>query len=517
MLSTAPWLFGQSARLLVVFAEGKGFTLIREDREQFVDFSTQSPVGFELEAGDMVNVEAGTNFEFQLFPTLTVIRVSESSSFVIQTLDARGNYNFDVLYGRLRTRIDKSAGQSYFTINEVDITAESAGTDFGYDRIFTDGKEFDPAIYCFQGTLSVSAAGAAVAAGSPVKVNLAPDEIVTVTRAPDEKIRLIKTELKPDVAGFWQKNEFQSRPTRTPPSETDTAQREQPVMMPEETVLPPETTTTAETDKGRYLSGYVDNTDASLDDREKLSEVTKTDRAVNPNLTGEQEREPNSVTAATEDTARTEEAPPATTTEESATTENKETVAEETATEKEKAPANGESVVSFQMDLGLAVNYLVSLNPPGLTPIPTVEWITDFLEFLMRFQVGAILDVELMFFNIFGIGVESGILYNEITAQRSTFEPYLYHFISIPVFLNLRFTLGPVLIQPQAGIVIPGSTLSGSLAWGDPLYEAGGKVGFRLGNMALYVNVGFISTTFEGIFDGSADFYFGGGLLFKIF
>jgi hypothetical protein len=82
---------------------------------------------------------------------------------------------------------------------------------------------------------------------------------------------------------------------------------------------------------------------------------------------------------------------------------------------------------------------------------------------------------------------------------------------------TIRLTLGPLFIQPHFGIVIPGVLVSDILVFGFPLYEIGGKLGLRLGNMIIYATVGLTADTLDNLFTSNAALRLGGGLLFKIF
>src|SRR3972149_6102506 len=176
-------LFAENVKPLIIYAEGSGFPLIRDGKAEFIDFSKQKPIGFELKKGDIVNLEAKTTFEIQLFPTMTVIKISESSSFAVKAVYENGSYDIEVMYGRLRTKIDEKKASAAFIIDGVDIASRKSGTDFGYDKVFSPEKALAPAVYCFQGALEVSGRGALAGALAATNMEIDLQEQVTITRA----------------------------------------------------------------------------------------------------------------------------------------------------------------------------------------------------------------------------------------------------------------------------------------------------------------------------------------------
>ena len=97
-------LRADDVRLFVVYAEGKGFMLVRDGVSQYVDFAARSPVGMELKAGDTVNLDSRSTIELRLYPTTTVVKALSSTSFTVRAVYANGNCDLDVAFGRLRTK-----------------------------------------------------------------------------------------------------------------------------------------------------------------------------------------------------------------------------------------------------------------------------------------------------------------------------------------------------------------------------------------------------------------------------
>ncbi len=513
-------LQAQDVRLFVVYAEGKGFEHIRNGKQEYIDLTANKAVGYELKAGDLVNVEPRTTLEIQIFPSQTVVKVSESSSFTVKAVSTAGALDLEMAYGRLRTKTDERQATGNFRYNGVDVAATGVGTDFGFDQIFTGARELVPAFYCFAGALEISKASGTLATAARA-VQVAPQEMVTVIRNSAGAVELVKTGLGAEMKSLWQKNDFKTISARTAPEPDTTAlalslpEKEkapkkddpppvkktvtpEPVMAPEAAKAPVADKMT-ETD-----SPLVDNKEDALGARDKLASVGEKDIFVNPDFSQDKEK-----------TAAAPSEPPA--------EEKKEEPAKETAAaepEAKPAPqadANAPPAVSVTMDIGVEINYLMSFTPPALTSIPGLEWLVSLLDILMRLKAGLMVDLDLMFFGIIGIGVESGILYNEITTQDAYYQPVLIHMFSIPILGTIRLPLGPLFLQPHFGIVIPGVILNNVFVFGPPLYEMGGKLGLRLGNVIIYATVGLTSDSFDTLFTSSAALRLGAGLLFKIF
>jgi hypothetical protein len=504
---------GEEVKPLIIYAEGKGFTLIRDNKAEYIDFLKQKPVGLELKTGDRVNVEARTSIELQLFPTMTVIRVSESSSFVIKAIRASGSCDIDVIFGRLRTKIDEKKAAATFLINNVDITSDAVGTDFGYDAIFTSEKVLEYSIYCFQGALAVSRSTFGMTgSGTPKVIRVLAQEMVRVTDAGNGGIELAKTQQGTDVKSFWQKNDIISPPLKT--SDTDTALKETAAT---DIATTPNTSNTLNKDSA--FPAHVDNTEGAIGAREKLSALNQRDADVNPDFSKGNEKVAATTTSPEtekKDAVKEEPAKDATTAAKDET--KKETPPETADTTPQKA---GPPVVTVQMDMGFKIDYL-SLNwpIPANPSIPDMEFITGLFDIINHLQLGFVLDFNVMFWDIIGIGVESGLRYNTLLTVGLALPPtiVMLHYFWIPILIDIRFTLGPLFIQPYGGILLAVNTESGALAFNSAIsYEAGAKAGLRLGNLVIFGEISWMSDSMSTIFSPTAQLQFGGGLLFKIF
>ncbi len=136
-------LHAEDVRLFIVYAEGKGFMLVRNGESQYVDFASRPPVGMELKTGDTVNLESRSTIELRLYPTTTVLKALSSTSFTVRAVYPNGNCDLDVAFGRVRTKTDDAIPSGEFSYNGIDLAAGAGGTDFGFDLVFGAGKELD--------------------------------------------------------------------------------------------------------------------------------------------------------------------------------------------------------------------------------------------------------------------------------------------------------------------------------------------------------------------------------------
>jgi uncharacterized membrane protein len=525
LAASALHLQAEDAGLFIIYAEGKGFEYVRNGQPEYVDLASNKAIGFELKAGDMVNIESKTSLELQLFPARTTLKVSESSSFTVKAVHATGGLDIDMAYGRLRTKTADLSATGNFHYNGVDIAAAGVGTDFGFDQIFTaDSRELVPAVYCFGGALDVSDASGGPA-GAVRAVSVAPQEMVTVSKNSAGAVELVKAGLGAEIKSLWQKNDFKTRtPVPPEPDETDLALAE-----PEPSPTPPpvepaktepeadkETAPVAEPTTEKTTAPaplIVDNKESALGSRDKLASVGEKDIFVNPDFN--KEKEPAVATPVSEP-------PPAAEKEEEPAKETE--AATETQPEPAPAPApappvdpNAPPSVGFSMDMGVDIHYMPFF--PSINDIPSapgMEFISGLLNFLMRMKAGVIVDANLMFFGIIGIGVESGFYYNERTFVLPAF--FMLHIFTIPIVGTIRLTLGPLFIQPHFGIAFTGILLMDVLVWSPtPVYMMGGKLGLRLGNMIIYATINLTALTADALFSPSSEITLGGGLLFKIF
>jgi len=266
------------------------------------------------------------------------------------------------------------------------------------------------------------------------------------------------------------------------------------------------------------IPAYIDNADGGVGAREKLLALGKRDVDVNPEFDKGTEKVVATTTPDTTKKETVKEEPVKDTTTAAKDDKKTEKPPETTDTTPQKAAP---PVVSVQMDMGFKLDYLSSNWPiPAQPAIPGMEFLTGAFDFLNHFQISFAIDFHVMFWDIIGLGVESGLRYNTILTVVPAIPPSvgMVHFFWLPALVDLRFTLGPVFIQPYGGVVYPAIIAFGIFLMSNvPFYEAGIKAGLRLGNIIIFVDASLMSPSLDMLFTGAAMFQIGGGLLFKIF
>lgn len=238
--NNSPKAFG-----IVLFAEGDELTVFRANVLTSYSVIADNTLGMRLLPGDLVQTGPGTYLEIQLIPSQTIIKIAENTSFRITGLAQASGSTLDVVYGRIRAKVDATLGKPGFAIRGQTAVAGVRGTEFGYDVIATPGIGNEPSsqIYCLSGTVKVVPLQAddLTPQNEKTMVNnasldqansftLSPNQMLTVYDAPDEASRAnIKTEdgqdtvseagnrtivfskaIKSSVKGYWKKHEIKS-------------------------------------------------------------------------------------------------------------------------------------------------------------------------------------------------------------------------------------------------------------------------------------------------------------------
>ena len=212
----------------LVYAEGDGFTLVRNGEQRFYDLWEEPAEGLILEGGDMLLTEAGTWLEIRLADSL--IKVAENTTFSLNSLQEKGG-TFEVAYGRVRARVENLTKDSPFWIGGSDTVAGVRGTDFGYDLFFDPAspEEKSVNVYCFKGKVEVVRhlepeeneefrADKDFSRGKELTstIILRRNEMVSVDSTKTHEA-LVRQELDDGIKEFWEVNTF----LYEPPAEDD--------------------------------------------------------------------------------------------------------------------------------------------------------------------------------------------------------------------------------------------------------------------------------------------------------
>lgn len=225
---------------ILLFVDGDDFTIYRNAVLHSYDVAQDDVIGMNIEAGDFVQTGRNTTLEIQMLPGQSVVKVAENTSFRVISNKTTGVSGLEILYGKIRSRVDSTLGGSGFYVQGKTAVAGVRGTDFGYDIVAVPGSANEPSsrIYTYEGTVQVQtlekgsdqpAEGAPsfdVPAGSTLTVVDTPDaaarslaantgDKATVLSSGSRTVLLNKSIL-PAVDDYWKKNDFKAKKIEEP-------------------------------------------------------------------------------------------------------------------------------------------------------------------------------------------------------------------------------------------------------------------------------------------------------------
>ncbi|MDF1569950.1 MAG: FecR family protein, partial [Spirochaetaceae bacterium] len=143
----------------VSYAEGSGFIIISGGVRNSYDIAADDVLGLPLNAGDTILTDDGSFVEVQM---LTgdggVIKVAENTTLTITSMDREGGSVLQVVYGRIRIKVNSIISGSSLWVTGHDTVAGVRGTDFGYDLFYDRadvGGERQTSVYVFDGEVDV--------------------------------------------------------------------------------------------------------------------------------------------------------------------------------------------------------------------------------------------------------------------------------------------------------------------------------------------------------------------------
>lgn len=221
-----------SSSCIVIYAEGEGFTHVSGRRSTYYDLFETDVIGKAFRDGDLVITEPDTILELQVSGSNNIIKISENSSFRMESFGERGGGTFSLTYGRIRAKVEKLVGDESFKVDGKSAVCGVRGTDFGYDIISEPAGAADDLvtrIYCFAGSVEVEKKDEAVELPSDTPAEIgrtSATETVTVTAGKRiiitanemvsiraQEPELLRSEpLATDIVAFWDINDFRSEP-----------------------------------------------------------------------------------------------------------------------------------------------------------------------------------------------------------------------------------------------------------------------------------------------------------------
>ncbi len=148
-------VWGQTVAVAVVeYSSGDDIVVIRQGKRVAI----KDPIGLELLQGDQVQTGKSVFMEMRLLNGGAVLKLAENTTFILERL-TDGQTSLQLVYGRIRAKVEKLAGTDSFSVRSTQATAGVRGTDFGLD--VTTSRTVSSAMttraYCFEGSVEVIA------------------------------------------------------------------------------------------------------------------------------------------------------------------------------------------------------------------------------------------------------------------------------------------------------------------------------------------------------------------------
>lgn len=179
--------------------------------------SVPDPFGFKLYEGDSVQTGRATFIELRMLSGGAVFKLAEHTTFRL-TAASMGETAISLVYGRIRSKVQRLAGGESFVISSQTAVAGVRGTDFGMDVVAARGASAPTTkIYCFDGAVIVTAM--TTSSGSnregleavPRIFNLNAGQMVQVEQR-GMFVVAERIELQSAILEFWRANDFTIAP-----------------------------------------------------------------------------------------------------------------------------------------------------------------------------------------------------------------------------------------------------------------------------------------------------------------
>lgn len=175
------------------------------------------PFGFELFEGDSVQTGRATLIEVRMLSGGAVFKLAENTTFRL-TAASSGETVLSLVYGRIRSKVQRLAGGESFVISAQTAVAGVRGTDFGMDVVAARGASAPTTnVYCFDGAVIVTAMTTGSASSRegleavPRIFNVSAGQMVRVEQK-GEFVEAERIELQNAILEFWRANDFTIAP-----------------------------------------------------------------------------------------------------------------------------------------------------------------------------------------------------------------------------------------------------------------------------------------------------------------
>lgn len=209
-LAQAP---ARSAAAVIEYASKDDVIVIRSGRPVAVP----DPFGFELFEGDSVQTGRATLIEVRMLSGGAVFKLAENTTFRL-TAASSGETVLSLVYGRIRSKVQRLAGGESFVMSSQTAVAGVRGTDFGMDVVAARGASAPTTnVYCFDGAVIVTAMTTSSSSSRegleavPRIFNVSAGQMVRVEQK-GEFVEAERIELQSAILEFWRANDFTIAP-----------------------------------------------------------------------------------------------------------------------------------------------------------------------------------------------------------------------------------------------------------------------------------------------------------------
>jgi hypothetical protein len=214
LLVSKAW--GQGSGIAVVeYSSGDDIIVIRQGKR----IAIKDPIGLELFQGDQVQTGKAVFMEMRLYGGGAVLKLAENTTFILERL-TDGQTSLQLVYGRIRAKVEKLAGTDSFSVRSTQAVAGVRGTDFGLDVITsrTTSSATTTRAYCFEGSVEVIAyvrsdvLAAEALEPIPKAFVIAAGEMVQV-EGETGKTEAVKSPVDQSIREFWVSNDYVAEPS----------------------------------------------------------------------------------------------------------------------------------------------------------------------------------------------------------------------------------------------------------------------------------------------------------------
>ncbi|MEM5946971.1 hypothetical protein WKV44_00270 [Spirochaetia bacterium 38H-sp] len=202
--------FSDNAFGVILYAEGKEFSIYREGNFRTFNISRDVVVGIPVYPGDLVQTSSGTMVEIQVIPGDTMIKVADNTTCEFTDFFPGGGLSAKIAYGRLRVKAENISSSSEIQITGRTFVLISSGGDIGYDFVAakTGDRITTSRAYVISGSAMVSPVDSSETVELSSSSMFEIYEIASNTANPGISTESKKLDISEELISFWQRKGF---------------------------------------------------------------------------------------------------------------------------------------------------------------------------------------------------------------------------------------------------------------------------------------------------------------------